>query len=98
MKGGGRPLTPASFHPYQCGKTFWTRSSLFRRLDPDVAVLDFVDEGLRVELLKALWQGEQTGRLRFDSNVFERDRRTVGCLQLYRKPEVGIDPAPARLL
>src|SRR6202789_4731990 len=25
MKGDGRPLTPASFHSYQCGKTFLTR-------------------------------------------------------------------------
>src|ERR1700679_798826 len=97
MKGGGRPLTPASFHPYQCGKTFWTRSSLFRRLDPDVAVLDFVDEGLRVELLKALWQGEQSGGLRFDSNVFERHRRTVGWLQRYPKSQMRVDPSAAPL-
>src|ERR1700678_3434742 len=25
MKGDGIPLTPASFHSYQCGKTFLTR-------------------------------------------------------------------------
>src|ERR1700677_2044617 len=67
------------------------------RFDPHVAVPDALDERLRLGLAIARRLGEQTRRLRFDSNVLERDRRTVGCQQLYRKLEIGIDPASTPL-
>src|SRR6202522_1177301 len=68
------------------------------RFDPHVAVPDALDERLRVGLAIGRRHGEQTRRLRFDSNVLERDRRTVGRPQHYRKLEIGIDPALTRLL
>src|SRR5271156_2336977 len=62
---------------------------------PHVALLDTVDQRLRIELVEARWDGEQTRGLRLHSKMLQCDSRAVGDAYLDREGELRIDPAAA---
>ena len=61
--------------------------------NPDVALLDPVDQGLRIKFVKPRRNLKQFRRLRFVPNMLGRDNRAVLGFDPQRESALAVDPA-----